>query len=140
VALGEDLRTLFLTRSAITTVIGAADDARCHQNRAPEQYGGTYLWFARSQIGREDTLDMAEGDRSFSESWDVEAISKIGDEAMDLADAILALHAYRGGIGGGTVQGIFVIERSDDYVPRGLMQDEALEYSALQLDLYGYAP
>jgi len=138
VALGPDLKTLFEAQSDISDLVGT----RCHQNRAPEQYGGAYLWFARRSIQHADTIDMAAGSGAvpFRQSFDVEGISKDGDEAMALADAVLALHAHRGAVGDGTVQGIFVYDRTDDYVPRGLMADEALEYSALEMEIVGYVP
>jgi len=135
-SLGADLRTWLLAQGGISALVGT----RVHQNRAPEGYDGPYIYFRRRSVTHEDTVDMPAGDAAFEQSFDVEAIAEDQDQAMDLGELLLALHAYRGSFGGGTVQGVFVEDQSDDYVPRGLMGDTALEFAALDFNIIGYTP
>jgi len=139
-SLGEDLRTWLIDQAAVRAIAGR----RIHQNRAPQNYAGPYVWFARRSIDQQDTaLDQSPGDftgGSFRQLFDLEAIADDTGQAMDLAEALQDLHTYRGAFGSGTVQGIFVTDQADDYTPRGLMADEALDFGALDLLVVGYQP
>lgn len=136
-SLGEDLRTWLLAQPAVSAIVGS----RCHQNRVPQSYKGAYLWFSRRSLDQQDThLDQAPGADAFRQRFDLEAVSADGDTAMNLAEACRQLHCSRGAFGSGKVQGIFITDQADDYAPRGLMADEALDFGALDLLIVGYSP
>ena len=41
-------------------------------------------------------------------------------------------------MGAGSCQGIFVRDKSDDYQPRGIPEDEERDFTALDLEIIGY--
>lgn len=61
--LTEDFRAWLLSKSAISTAVNAK---RIHQTLVPESYDGTYIWFMRIGIDREDTLNQQPGDPPLS--------------------------------------------------------------------------
>lgn len=136
--ISADLKTFLAGRAAISAVTGA----RVYHNRAPMGYDGPYLWFARRTIDRDDdALDEAAGSRPYRVIYDVEAYSLDGDDCDTLADALGELSNYRGAFGGGSsVQGIFLSDHSDEYVPRNKAADQELEAVAMQLEIVGYEP
>ena len=142
-----DLLAFLRSLNAVTAITGRR---RIHDTQAPPQFVGAYLWFARSSIGQERTLDggpqiaageIVGGAAPFRVYFDFEAISDDGAEAQDLADALLLLDGYRGAFGAGTVQGIFVDDAADDYTARGIgAAEDSLEYAALDIQIAGYKP
>lgn len=135
--LGEDLRAFFLADGPISSAVGGA---RIHQNMAPEQYAGRYLWFGRAGTQPEDAHDDAVGERPFRELFDLEAISEDLDEAEALADLLRGKDKYRGALGSGTVQALRITDQDDDYLPRGDDSDEGRHVAALELQVIGYVP
>lgn len=134
---GADLRAWLIAQPAVRAIAAR----RVHQNRAPESYAGPYVWFARRSIDQQDTtLDQEPGEIAYRQRFDLEAIADTTGDAMQLAAALQQLHTYRGAFGAGTVQGVFIEDQADDYTPRGLMADEALDFGALDLLVIGYTP
>lgn len=133
-SIGEDLLTYLLADSSIASAVGT----RCHQNKAPHGYDGQYIWFGRAATENADAIDDAAGTAPFRQYFDVECCSDDIDEAIDLADLVKAKHLARGSFGAGTIQGVFVTDHADDYIPRGVNSDEGMHVAALQLELVGY--
>lgn len=134
-----ELRAYWLSKSAITAIAPAA---RVHQSNVPEAYAGAYLWYSRAGIDRADTLDMTTADNvdPWEQRFDVEAISEDQGEAIDLGSVIESLHGDRGNFGAGQIQGVFVEDQIEGYVPRGVMSDKGLEVAALVVVFIGYTP
>jgi len=134
--LGKDLRTYLLADSDIETAVG---DDRIHQNKAPEGYAGLYIWYSRGGTDDEDELADAEGSAPFREFFDVELIGRDLDAVLALADEVRSHHKARGSFGSGTVQALFVRDHADDYLPRGIFDDDqGLHVAALQFEIVGY--
>ena len=139
-AIGEDIRTWLLTDSSITAMVGStAAAARIHQNKAPQNESTPYIWYGRATTNNEDAIDDPAGTLPFSQIFDIEAISDDIDEALDLADLLKAKHLARGTLGTGSVQGVFVTDHADDYIPRGDNSDDGRHVAALQFEFMGYA-
>ena len=138
-ALGEDFRTFLLASSAVAARVGT----RVYQNEVLQEEGATisdYIWYERANIEREDTLNMAAGERPFREYLNVEAVSTDIDSALDLADDLRALHGSGpGDFGGGTAQAVFISDQSDDYIPRG-EGDGGRHVAALSFEVIGHQP
>jgi hypothetical protein len=125
-----------LDDSDISTAVGAE---RIHQNKTMEGYDGLYVWFSRSGTGDEDGLNDAEGEAPFREFLDVEVIGRVLDDVLDVVDEIRSHNKARGSFGEGTVQALLVRDHNDDYVPRGVFDDEeGLHIAALQIEVVGY--
>ena len=61
------------------------------------------------------------------------------DEALELSDAVRAHNKARGAFGDGTIQGLFIRDHADDYIPRGIFDDDqGLHVAALQFEIVGY--
>jgi len=133
--IGEDIRTWLLADASISAVVGT----RVHQNKAPQASTTPYIWYGRATTQNEDALADDAGTAPFSQIFDIEAISDDIDEALDIADMLKAKHLSRGLIGGGRVQGVFVTDHADDYIPRGDNSDDGRHVAALQFEFMGYA-
>ena len=136
--LGIDIRSFLLADSDISDDVGGE---RIHQNVAPEEYDGAYIWYARAGTGdaEEESFDDDTGTAEFREYWDLEAITSTLTATLALIELVKNHHRHRGGFGGGTVQAIWVREHADDYIPRGVFSDEGHHVAAVQLEIVGYA-
>jgi hypothetical protein len=136
--LGVDLRAYLLTDSAISTAVGAT---RIHQNHVPEGYGGLYIWFGRSGTEDEDALDDSTGSLPFREFFDLEVIGRSLGGVLDCAEEVASHHKHKGAMGTGSVQLLRIFDHEDDYIPRGVFDDElGLHYAAFQVEVTGYSP
>jgi hypothetical protein len=135
--LGVDLRAELLGRAAVTAIVGG----RVHEGHVPETYSGAYIWIGRGAVEHDRVIDQAAGEDPFREFWDLECHSRDLDEAQDLAALARGLDSHRGQFGDGSVQAVFVGDHADDYVPRGLSEDElGTHVAALSLEIVGYEP
>jgi len=138
-SVGEDFRSFLLADSAIAARVST----RVYQNEVSQEEGSgvsDYIWYERSSIEQEDTLNMAVGQAAFRENLNVEAVSTTIDNAMDLADDLRGLHGSKGTFGNGSVLAVFVTDQSDDYVPLGDGGDEGRHVAALQFEIVGHKP
>lgn len=139
-AIGEDIRTWLLADASIAAVVGTnAATSRIHQNKPPQNESTPYIWYGRATTENEDAIDDPAGTDPFTQIFDVESISDDIDECIDLADLLKAKHLFRGTIGNGTVQGVFITDHADDYIPRGDNSDDGRHVAALQFEFKGYA-
>lgn len=133
----EHLIDLLTADAAIAAVVGS----RVHYLRAPQGYDGAYLVVSQGTSGDDEDIELNEqsGNKyQFSESFDVECVSDSLSEALSLGRLINTFHGYRGAMGAGSCQGIFVRDKSDDYQPRGIPEDEERDFTALDLEIIGY--
>jgi hypothetical protein len=131
---GEDCRAWLMAQALTPDPAG-----RIHHLVAPDAYAGPYLWFRRRGSEHALTLDSAPGEEPFEIYIDLEAIAA-DEQAHELGEAVARLNAYRGQFGAGTVQAVFIADHADDYQPRGMMSNEALQFVALELQVIGYQP
>lgn len=132
--LPTNLRAFLLDATAITDIVG---DTGVYQGMVPQDVALPYVWFRRASRRLEPTLDAEPGDDPDELWFDVEAISDDLDVAQSLADAITdALGNYRGTFGDALIQGAFVDDQDDDYVPRGTVGETELHVAALAVQIF----
>jgi hypothetical protein len=134
--IAEQLRTWLLTDNSLKALVGAEG---VHQNVLPEDVHDPAVWFSRARVEHEDVIDQAAGAGPFRETFDVEVIGLDVDQVEDAAEILRLKHCYRGTFGTGTVQGIFVRDHKDDYIPRGVLADDGSNVAALEFEIVGYA-
>ncbi len=128
--LGVQLRTFLAGKTGV--------GERIHQNKAPQATDKPFIWFSRATTGEEEELNPEVGQQPFSEMFDVECISTDIDEALAIADDVRAQRYYRGEFGTGRVQGVFITDHEDDYIPRGVDADSGLHVASVLLEIVGY--
>jgi hypothetical protein len=135
-SLSEDFRAFLLAQPAIAAAVGP----NVHVNSVPEEVTPPYLWIRRSGGSRERSLGDAQGTPAFEERWDLEVISDSPSETADLAASVQGIDGAKGTFGTGTIQGLFLEDYSDEYIPKGVFSDEGLDVVAFQVVIYGYVP
>lgn len=118
-------------------IVALADHVE--QNKIGQDSTGARVWFQRRSQNEEISL----GGDSFGiveTAFDIEVISNDIDDCLDTADAIkAALHGYRGDMNGITVQGMFVADHSDDYIPYNLDADDGEHIAAIDVQIFSSA-
>lgn len=134
--IAENLGTVIVGSTAILAVFpGAATPNAVVQSVEPEYPPHPRIWYGRNGSNEELTLDAAGG--LVEHTFDVEVISDDLDECQDIASVVKRyLHGKRGTFGTQTVQGVFVEDQTDDYVPRGLSGEEGLHVAALSVNIW----
>lgn len=133
-SIGEDLIAFVIADSAIATLV----DQRVHQNHMPEQSSYPAVWLMRS--GKEKDRDLDGQGGIVRHTFDVEALSPDMDEAEELGDALEnRLAGHKGTFGARTVQGVFVDDADDDYIPRGNAGDDGISVVAQQVTIWAAA-
>lgn len=128
-----NVRAWLLAQAPIVALVAG----RAHHQAVPATYSGPYLWFVRRRIEQDHTFGETPGGGPWSQTIDLEAHS-VDESHEAIADLVLGLSTYRGAFGAGSVQALFVRDCGEDYVARGLMGPEALQWSALQIEIIGY--
>ena len=124
--IAEDLRTFLLVDQDITALV----DGRVHQAKMPEQSRYPAVWFARA--GRNEPLDLDGTGGLTQHRFDLECLSTDLAQAEDLADATWSyLHGHRGTFGTRSVQGVFLSDQDEDYIPRGAAGDDGIHAVAI---------
>ena len=122
----ENLRTALSLEFEVNQYI----DDRIHYARVPQNRTLPHIWFIRSGENTPLSLDGQGG--THETRFDLECISDDLVEAMNVSRATKNfLHGYRGVLGDGTVQGIFVEDKDDNYIPKSIGSDEGFHVSAL---------
>jgi hypothetical protein len=130
------LRTFLLGSDAITSIVGQ----RVHQSHVPhldpDKPVPAYIWFGRTTTRDERQLAGAAGEAEFSTMFSLECFSEDLDEAQRLGAAVKSrLNNYQGAFGDSTVQGIFVEDQNDDYIPRSIPADVGAELTAFSVEV-----
>lgn len=118
--IGENIRAAMIADS---TGVEALVSGRIHQNNVPETLVLPRVWYTRAASFKEVDND---GIGSLTDSsWDIECQALTLDAALDVADAVKdLLNGKKGAFGDDTVQGIFVEDHDDEYLPKGLGEDD----------------
>lgn len=133
--IAEDIRAFLLADANISSDVGGA---RIEQNKQIEKYEGMFIWYARSGNGQERSLDDAAGAAHFRELFDLDVVG-LDVAAVDaLGKRIRDKDATRGTFGAGTIQGLFVTDQADDYIPRAVGADDGFHIASMQLEIFGY--
>lgn len=115
--------------------VRALVDLRVHAHHVPERSLYPFIWLSRS--GRETDRDHDGQGGLTRHDYDIEAVSDDQAEAEDVADAVHdALAGHRGTFGARDVQGVFVEDQDDDYVPRGTGGDDGLLVVAQRVTIW----
>lgn len=118
--IGENIRKVLLADS---TGVNAIVSGRVHQNSIPETITMPRVWYTRASSVEEVDNDGVGG--LTESSWDIECHAEDLDDALNLADNVKSLlNGTKGSFGDDTVQGIFVEDHDDDYLPKGLGEDD----------------
>ena len=134
--LGENIRSVIVGSTAVLAEFpGAAAPYAVLQNVEPENPPLPRIFYSRSSGEQDLFLD---GDAGLTnETWDIEIISDSVDEAQDIAAAVKTLlHGKRGTFGTQTVQGVFITDHNDDYVPKSPAADEGYCVAALSATIW----
>lgn len=120
--------------------VGSLVSDRIHQNYVPETSRWPLIWLGRVaeetplSLGGEEAGEVGLTTRT---DFDIECISDDMGQAIDLGFATKrALHGVRGAFGDGSVQGVFVNSKDDQYVPKGIGDDKALHWTALGVTVW----
>jgi hypothetical protein len=129
----ENLRAYLAADSTVRKLVGG----RIHENHVPQPYVGDYIWFAFAGGESERTLS---GDSAalFRVRFDLECIARSISQARRIAAAVFAaLEGYARGatFGDTTLQGIFVEEQPDEYLPRGVLADSGLHVASKSVEV-----
>lgn len=130
---GEDLIAYLVANSGVNNLVGN----RVHANRVPETSKYPLIWLARGGKQRDKDLEGQGG--ITRHLFDLECISPQLEQSLDVADAVDStdcLAGHRGTLGSRRVQGVFVEDQDEEYVPRGNADDEGLFVAALQVTIW----
>lgn len=122
-------------RDKLTSAVG---HDRVHQDVAPQNFAGGYVWFGFAGGDQEDLLSGPADEVPFRLFYDCECIDDTPEGAEEMAFAIGRLHFTAGAFGTATVQGVFVAPQPADYVPRGDNSDSGKHVSAHRIEIVGY--
>lgn len=134
--LGENIRS-FLVGS--TGVAAQFDDITLahvvEQNRVAQDVPQPRIWFRRNAEVKEPDLG---GTVTHGEStWDIECQSKEVDQAQNIATEVkTVLNAHRGTFGANSIQGAFVFDHDDQYIVKGLSDDDGTFVAALSVTIF----
>ena len=118
--IGQNIRTVLIADS---TGVNAIVNGRVHQNLVPETLVTPRIWYTRA--GSLEEVDCAGIGGLIDSSWDMECHAEDLDVAQNTAQAIKdLLNGTFGTFGTDTVAGIFVTDHDDDYLPKGIGEDD----------------
>lgn len=134
--IAENLRSVIVNSTAILAVMPtAAEPHAVEQSGNPESPDHPRIWYGRS--GANEELDLSGTGGLTQQTFDLEVISDDLDQAQDIAAAVKKyLNGKRGTFGSGTVQGVFVNDQSDDYLPRGISDESGLAVAAINITIW----
>lgn len=112
----ENLRALFLGTSSITTLV---EDRVCNNVPSTDDGDGPLIFIQLTDTDDEPYLDAPEGLQPFRYVFAIECWAPLESEAASVAKAVKGLNLHEGAFGDSTVQGIFVENANEDYVPKG---------------------
>lgn len=130
--LAKDLRSFLILDVSISGLVSS----RVHQDHVPDDKALPYIWFAQAEVEFSDELAPAAGLAPFARYFDFECYDSDANNARTLAEAVRnRLAFYRGYLDAAltrAVQGIFVEEHEEGYLPRGHNGDVGLYAATLR--------
>lgn len=132
-SLAEDLRAFLLDDGPIAALVGSS---RIHKNHVPQESAMPYASYFRGGVEYEDATDDAHGEQPMRQFFDIEAVSDDVAEAESLSELIRDRCAnYRGDFGASKVQGCFVSDHDDEYIPRNTDNDGGLHVATIRVEV-----
>lgn len=126
--IAADLKTYVTAATSVNAVISG----RMHQNSPPQESSKPFIWYRRSNENTPLTMDGAAGIHRVE--FDVECITTDPVTSESLADKVKTrLNGASGAFGSSTVQGAFVNDHLDDYLPKGVGGDSGLIAAAFNV-------
>lgn len=124
-----DFRTFLLadaTIAGLTSVVAL--------NHVPQFDEAPYVWFGR--ISSREEVDLGGEGGIVDTAFAVECVATDVATAVSLGEAVRArCNGWRGTMGATRVQGMFVEDAADDYVPRSDFEDESIDIVAIEVQV-----
>ena len=120
----QDLRSYLAGTTTITSHVGVgATVARIHYNKIPQLSPQSHIWMRTSSDTEQNALDGLGG---LHEAFiDLECVGDTEANTQDLADAVKArLDGVSGTVTSHTVQGMWVSDKDDSYLPKSIDSDD----------------
>lgn len=130
-ALVHDLRTFLLGKPAVTSIT-----KNIHRNEIPEEISQLpWLRYQRTNTNDDVSHDGAGG--LTQTIFSIDCFGSNQTTADNLADAVReSLRGFRGSIGGTTVRGAFIRDKSDDYDPFPPGSDLEIPFSSMDCEIW----
>lgn len=136
--LGQDFRAFIVGSTSIAAASTAWTITKpgvVELDKIGEQPPRPRVWMQRRRENEE--LDLSGNGGLVESTWDLEIISTDHSDRYSITNAIKRrLNGHEGTMGTRTVQGIFVEDHDDDYLPRGLAGEDAFYLSALSATIW----
>jgi hypothetical protein len=130
--LSEDFRPYLLSKTTIADLVGA----RVFQNKVPQTATMPFVCYFRRQTLVERATNET-NPKATMVSFDVECVDDSQSGANALAEAVrTAIDGQRGTFGSTTVQGVFVEDHDDDYIPKVNDSDDVVPVATFQVEIY----
>lgn len=133
-AIDEQLIAYLLADTGVSALVAT----RVHEGQVPQVDTFPYVWLERHT--KEQTGGLTPRETQLVEQrFNVECVATSIASAQTLAEAVRAsLHEKRGVLTGteAAVQGVFVEDHSDDYLPRNSGEDEGLHIVSLDVSVF----
>lgn len=130
-SIGEELINALLGSTNVTRRV----NRRVHQNHMPQGSNYPAIWLSRRSELPSTTFDG--DDDPVQTRFDIECLGETQTDAIELSSVVAStLHGTRGTFGNGTVQGVFVENKSDDYIPQNDSSDDGIIAVGLDVSIW----
>lgn len=130
--IAADFRAYLMSNPLLTNLVGD----RIHKGVMPQQSRYPAIWFQRIGIERATALDKTT-DGLKRHRFALEVLAEAPDEAEEICDQLdLMCGEYNGPMGSRRVQGIFLEDVDEDYVPRNDASDLGIEVVEHQIVIW----
>lgn len=134
--INQNFREFLKADSTIQKLVGS----RIHEDKVPKLDGlktEPFIWFARRQTIRQETLDSQNGELPGEVIYDLECAAGNQFHGKQLAAALEArCSCYRGTFGDSTAKGMFVRDQDDDYIPKAGGGDTGVFVAAFDVQVF----
>jgi hypothetical protein len=116
------------------------DFVQVYQEKVPQGANSNigYVWFNRRSTTKALTMERTIGGPD-GEFFDIEVYHPDINKVEQFSNVLHDMTCYRGAFGDGTIQGLFVTDQTDDYVPQVSMTDtEKLSTAFLSIEVRSY--
>ena len=135
-SIGEDIRTFIIGSTSVASHFDAITaPGVVEQNKIRQEAPSPRIWYQRDT--EEEQVDLTGAGGLVESTWDIEVHSTDDDARFDIADALKArMNGYFGTFGSRKVQGVFIKDHEDDYIPRGVGSEEGFYVAALSATIW----
>lgn len=129
----EDFRTFLIASTSLADALGST--VAVHYNHVPQHMPRAYIWFRSAADTVLFTMDKVGG--IHQANYDVEVIADSESTAQSVADKLRTkCDGYKGTVANSSAQGMFLRDKSDDYQPRGIDDDEGRSVIAYDMEVW----